>query len=293
MNQWKVVCVAVLSLFLASCKDPTMPAVFQQSAVHIRPSWSNDGTTIAFSAVINNVSGIYLVDSSGSNLHLLAENTAVGCSWSPDSKWLVFRDGDYNLYEIMANGDSLKQLTRQASDLRPAWSLDGNRIAFERYGLGICVLDIHTLAVTSVFANASYPTWHPNGDIVGLGGSASASIDYNAYTFYAIQPDSLTWHTLTSFVSSGITEYPVVRPTGTSEGQVAYGLTPSSGYSEIWLTDFGTGVNTQLTGDGADFPAWSPDGSKIVYTRTQVGDGALWIMNADGSGKHRLTSPTN
>ncbi|MER3524356.1 MAG: hypothetical protein C4326_09885 [Ignavibacteria bacterium] len=54
---------------------------------------------------------------------------------------------------------------------------------------------------------------------------------------------------------------------------------------------FPSGQLSQLTVDGGDYPAWSPDGTRIVYTRTSAGDGGLWIMNADGSGARRLTSP--
>ena len=39
-------------------------------------------------------------------------------------------------------------------------------------------------------------------------------------------------------------------------------------------------------------PAWSPDGSKIVFSRRQesLGPGDLYIINADGTGEVRLTS---
>jgi TolB protein len=46
----------------------------------------------------------------------------------------------------------------------------------------------------------------------------------------------------------------------------------------------GTGA-IQLTGSSSDDdPAWSPDGTKIAFTRNH----RLWIMNADGSGQTEL-----
>src|SRR3954466_1470544 len=40
------------------------------------------------------------------------------------------------------------------------------------------------------------------------------------------------------------------------------------------------------SGDAA--PAWSADGAQIAFARS----GAIWVMNADGSGTHRVTSGT-
>jgi Tol biopolymer transport system component len=50
----------------------------------------------------------------------------------------------------------------------------------------------------------------------------------------------------------------------------------------------GSGVK-QLTEQEAEYPAWSPDGSKIVFM-SSIPDYEIYQMNADGSGLTRLTN---
>jgi Tol biopolymer transport system component len=57
-------------------------------------------------------------------------------------------------------------------------------------------------------------------------------------------------------------------------------------HANVFQLELGTYQLTQLTTTGGDQPSWSPDGTEIVYTNTQVG--RIWIMSADGSNKRPL-----
>jgi Tol biopolymer transport system component len=49
------------------------------------------------------------------------------------------------------------------------------------------------------------------------------------------------------------------------------------------------GAPQPLTGIESAFPAWSPDGSKIVFQSNRSGEWHLYVMNADGSSLRDLT----
>lgn len=59
-----------------------------------------------------------------------------------------------------------------------------------------------------------------------------------------------------------------------------------AGRSSIWKMRANGGGKTRLAVGSLDVPAWSPDGARIAYAGVI---GQIWVMNADGSGKHALT----
>jgi|SRR5688572_5273884 len=72
--------------------------------------------------------------------------------------------------------------------------------------------------------------------------------------------------------------------------------------SDIWVMAEDGATPTNLTADmpasgmrGA--PAWSRDGTRIAFSELENGPGlttaSIWVMNADGSGKQRVTVSTN
>ena len=207
-------------------------------------------------------------------------------SWSPDSRWIAFWAAG-SLYKMLASGDSLTRLTTGTNDIRPAWSHDGSQIAFVRTGISLLRIDSLTARLLSTTGN--FPSWHPNGaELVAMEvGQQILNLEF-LQNVDAISIASGEHRNLYAFGSSDICGFGSISPAG---DRYVFSVRRENGQAQIWIVDLATSTPTRLTSDGGDYPAWSPDGRMIAYTRTAQGDGALWIMQADGSGKRRLTSP--
>jgi TolB protein len=281
-------CLIMVASLCCGCKQSTGPeeTAAASSYVHTRASWSPDGKTIAFRDESAGKAGVYLVDSSGANARQLVAGDGVGFSFSPDSRWLVYSSAG-TLKKIRVNGDSLTQLTNGPSDFRPAWSYDGAQIAFTR--TGVWGLAVGSLAARQLATSGDFPSWHPNGREVVVMVERLLQNEYQSqFSIDAIHATTGEARTLYSFETTTSCGFGSISP---DSGKYAFRVQPGQDLSQIWVVALATHVPTKLTEDGGDFPAWSPDGGMIVYTRTAAGDGTLWVMRADGSGKRRLTSP--
>ena len=278
-------------LLLSSCDPVSAPEdTISDSYLHGRAAWSPDGKTIAFSSMVSGQEGIYVTDTLGTNVRQILKGDGVGVNWSPDGKWIAFAKAG-SIFRMSPNGDSLKQLTDAVGAIRPSWSTDGSKIAFvERDASGYISLWVYDVAKDTsslIISRGDYPSWLPTtGEIVVLDGQYDPYSGYVAYAFIAIDPLTTNLRFITSFSAAANCAFSSVSPKST---EIVYGVLPSNDYSEIYKYSISSNSHSKITSDGGDYPAWSPDGSRIVYTRTQQGDGGLWIMNADGNGKRRLT----
>lgn len=279
----------VLGAMAAGCSESTEPEMPVQSYVHIRPAWSPDGSTIAFTGLVRDTLGIYLVDTTGANLRLLRAGDGVGVTWSPDSRWIAFASND-SLIAMTVTGDSVRNLTTALGNIRPSWSPDGFRIACINKTSGLSLLYVTSGALVSLNRpQADFPSWNPlTLELVYLEADYYASSQGVLYEFKALDIAADTARTLYSSLTTNSLGFLSISPKGT---EVLVTVAGQGTYYSLYAADVLLKTSKRLTDDGGDYGAWSPDGSRIVYTRTQEGDGALWIMNADGSGKRRLTSP--
>jgi len=75
---------------------------------------------------------------------------------------------------------------------------------------------------------------------------------------------------------------PACSPDGT---KIVYAV-EEQGSINLWIINIDGSENKQLTTDMGNWPSWSPSEDKIAYSS----NGDIWIMDADGSNKTRLTS---
>ena len=250
------------------------------------PTWSPNQSRVAFLRGVPEGKdsrgnpdfrfGLYVVAVDGSGLRRLVKsgvNSHGPPSWSPDGRKLVFADDDFHIWSVNANGTSLRRLTSgHADDSEPSWSPDGRRIAFTRYGSGIRLMNSDGTSQHVVVGGDRFgygPTWSPDGRRI-------ASID-SSFRLYVINANGGGLKVLA---------YDSTSPQWSPNGKTI--LYSSSKPDGLYLTP-STGGRRRLAARNGRSAAWSPDGRRIAFVRGGF-SGPLFVMRADGTGKHRIAS---
>jgi Tol biopolymer transport system component len=213
------------------------------------------------------------------------------------------RDGSYELYVMNADGSHQHRLTSGHPssssaaglyyELDPAWSPNGQRIAFASWRDGgrshIFVVDANgknTTQLTSGSKADSHPTWSPDGAKIAFVRGASGIIE-------VMNADGTHVHQI-SAGADGSAGDPAWSPNGR---WIAYDLEIPGGTTRaLWLVHpDGSGRHRLIAGSAtAISPTWSPDSRRIAFSSDNGSPSstlAIYEINVSGRGLQLVARP--
>ncbi|HZZ37732.1 MAG TPA: Tol-Pal system beta propeller repeat protein TolB [Acidobacteriaceae bacterium] len=250
---------------------------------------------------VSNRSGskeIWVMDYDGMNPRQLTHLGTISLSprVSPDNSKVAFSSLGKNGWSIRMFSLDLNRLVAfpawGGTTLSPAWSSDGNHLAFSSARSGdpeIYVTDPSGQGerrLTAFRGPDVSPVWNPktNGQIAWVSGRTRLP------QIYIMDADGAN---ITRMTDGGYATSPSWSPNGqflTFAWNRSYGPGAPGG-EDVYIMDIASKRWTQLTHDSGanDFPSWSPDSRHIVFQRQQGGHTEIWMMLADGTDQQQLT----
>jgi Tol biopolymer transport system component len=229
------------------------------------PSWSPDGTKIAYSSGYGYTSPpanpgpspeIFVMGPDGSNRTQVTHKDEVtyfrnAPAWSPDGTRIAFYGSSptgNNIYVMNADGTNQIQVTQfsgSASPLPPVWSPDGSRLAFHKFDDDqatpdtfegdIYVVNVDGSSVTNLtpgtVAEDLSPSWSPDGTKLAFSSDRAADRSFDLYTMNA------------------------------------------------------DGTEVSLVSKNGGYPEWSPDGSRIAFSC-----GGVCLIDPDGTDRTKIVT---
>ena len=267
---------------------------------------------IVFSSNRDGNSEIYVMNADGSNQTRLTNHPGFDGApvWAPDGQRIAFtsgRGGNAEIYVMNADGTGVSQLTDTTDGWNepstspfsgsPAWSSDGQRIAFssnresvlgsEVYVMNADGTNVARLAPDYVSHWGSSPAWSPDGQRIAF----SSNSEDGGEEIYVMNSDGSNLTRLTHRYRIDLA--PAWSPDGSRIAFMTDVPDPNSGNLGIYVMNADGSHQTWLTGRSSwddYYPAWSPDGRRIAFQSDRDGNFNIYVMYADGSNPTRLTS---
>ena len=181
------------------------------------------------------------------------------------------RDGTEQIYLANEDGSAVTRLTPGAL---PAWSRDGQRLAFNN-ARGIYVINVDGSGLRHL-ARGWEPDWSPDGRMLVFRGAS--------FTIDVVDVDGSNHRRLHDDGGDGAELYaPAWSPDGR---RIAFINGSYVSFGGLWVMN-ADGSDARHIGPG-ELPAWSPDSSEIAFVISRSID----VSNADGSGRRtRVAGP--
>jgi Tol biopolymer transport system component/predicted Ser/Thr protein kinase len=291
----------------------TGEAVKRVSHVGFHPSWSPDGTQLAFTT--ENVelypqnsqnsegqAGLWVVKLSTGEIRRLYEGDAVLASWSPHNQRIAYTHRFGNpaqsaIWTIPVSGGTPKPVASEsATNWNPVWSPDGKYLYFSsdrRGSMNLWRAPIDEAsgetrgepeAITTPAPYLAHPSLSADGKHIAF---TSALLTANIQRLTLDPSGAVKGEP--AWVTTGSLQWSAPDPSPDGNWVVFYSLVQPEGHLYLVHKD-GTAMR-QLTSDSAidRMPRWSPDGKWIACFSTRSGQLEVWKIRPDGSDLQQLT----
>ena len=246
--------------------------------------WSPDSDQVLFTQGAS----LYAVSEDGTRLRELARGSVEipRDSWGAIGTMIAFGispDGERVVYSTCENP---QQDLRKAIE-EFGWREATSRYGYELAAIGIDGTQLQQLTKTTDFEN--YPAWSPDGERIAylrIRGDGDPMSFANRATLATMAADGSERQSIVTRFDSLAMRPPQWSPDGT---RLAFaGDDGESGLSLYTVRTDGTDLR-KLTRTISG-PSWSPDGERIAYARTDGDQVTIYTIAADGNDARRVTA---
>ncbi len=305
----RLLCLAtlggLLSAHVAWAASAAIVQVTAEGTSTVRPSWSPDGSRIAFQSSQNGAYRVLTMAADGSDRRAVSHGDVDDRhpSWSPDGTHLAIDSGTEIKREIwildLASGARTQVTRLDAFASFPAWSPDGSKLSFYVYKNG--ALDLWVVGkdgasptpITQVLASET------NSQCTFACHAAAWSPDGSRLAF----SDGDQQHVWTMRSNDGTDRIKVSQddPTGRShfpaylaDGRLAYvteHINPGQSWTDVWAVMPGSGQPASALLEDVQVQGpfeFSPDGQKVLFASPRNGSFDIYVANLDANGAEAL-----